>query len=203
MSVFTRSVVIGNEPGGDDGDLSSLVASVRSRRPAALDRLVVRVYARVRFWAARFTGDLDAADDVAQDVLSDLERRITQYDGRSAFSTWLFSVTRNVALNNRRREERRAMLLASRAHHEGTPSARADLDAVQLSKLALSYFDALPPKQKLVFELVDIRGMTPAEVARALRMEQATVRAHLFKARRAIRGKLLENHARLLEEYRS
>jgi RNA polymerase sigma-70 factor (ECF subfamily) len=203
MSVFTRSAVIGNEPGGDDGDLPSLVASVRSQRPAALDRLIIRIYARVRFWAARFTGDLDTAEDVAQDVLSDLERRITQYDGRSAFSTWLFSVTRNVALNNRRRDARRELLLASQANHEGVSSERTDLDAVQLSKLALRYFDALPPKQKVVFELVDIRGMTPAEVAHALRMEQATVRAHLFKARRAIRGKLLQNHARLLEEYRS
>jgi hypothetical protein len=34
-------------------------------------------------------------------------------------------------------------------------------------------------------------------------MEQSTVRAHLFKARRAIRAKLIEHHERLLKEYRS
>jgi RNA polymerase sigma-70 factor (ECF subfamily) len=203
MSVFTRSAVIGSDPGGDDGDLSSLVASVRSRRPAAVDKLVAQVYARVRHWAARFTGDLDAADDVAQDVLSDLERRIDRYDGRSGFSTWLYAVTRNVALTNRRRDARREVLLTSHASETQSSQPAVDLDTARVSTLALRYFDALPPKQRLIFELIDIRGMTPAEVARALRMEQVTVRANLFKARKSIREKLLENHARLLEEYRS
>ena len=44
--------------------------------------------------------------------------------------------------------------------------------------------------------------MTPAEVARQLGMEQVTVRAHLFKARRAIRTRMLEQHERMLKEYR-
>jgi DNA-directed RNA polymerase specialized sigma24 family protein len=55
----------------------------------------------------------------------------------------------------------------------------------------------------LIFEMVDLRGMAPTEIARELGMEQATVRAHLFKARRTIRAKMLEHHERLLKEYRS
>jgi len=55
----------------------------------------------------------------------------------------------------------------------------------------------------MIFESVDLLGMTPAEVARELKMEQVTVRAHLFKARRTIRSKLLEHHERMLKEYRS
>ena len=51
--------------------------------------------------------------------------------------------------------------------------------------------------------MVDLQGMTPAEVARQLGMEQVTVRAHLFKARRTIRTRMLEQHERMLKEYRS
>jgi DNA-directed RNA polymerase specialized sigma24 family protein len=51
--------------------------------------------------------------------------------------------------------------------------------------------------------MVDLQGMTPAEVARQLGMEQVTVRAHLFKARRAIRARMLEQHERMLKEYQS
>ena len=192
--------------GSPDDDLPQLVDDVRAGRPAAVGRLVSRVHARVRGWAERFTGDADEADDVAQKVLIGLERRVRHFDGASRFSTWLFAVTRNVALSERRRAERRARLIAARPRDVELVEAiddRIDPDAVVLARLALSYVDTLPRQQRKIFELADIRGLAPAEIARRLGMEQATVRAHLFRARRAIRARLLDEHARLLEEYRS
>ena len=198
MDVFTQSSVIG----GDDGDLPSLVDEVRSGKPAALERLIARVQSRVRGWAVRFTGDEDTADDVAQQVLIGLDRRVQRFDGASRFTTWLFAVTRNVALSERRRTERRAALVTE---HEALALAQtsraADPDAARLAALVVQYFDALPRRQRQIFELADLRGLTPTEIAARLGMEPVTVRGHLFKARRAIRAKLLEHHERLLEEY--
>ena len=190
--------------GPGDDELQGLVAEVRSGRRAALERLLARVQARVRRWAGRFASDEDAAEDIAQDVLIGLERRVHHFDGASRFSTWLFTVTRNVALSRRRREARRASLFAEQ-QRLALDDARgvSDPDAARLVALALRYFDALPPQQRRIFELVDIHGFTPAEVARRLSMGQSTVRGHLFKARRAIREQLVENHERLLKEYRS
>jgi RNA polymerase sigma-70 factor (ECF subfamily) len=198
MDVFTQSSVIG----GDDGDLPSLVDEVRSGKPAALERLITRVQSRVRTWAVRFTGDEDTADDVAQQVLIGLDRRVKRFDGASRFTTWLFAVTRNVALSERRRTERRAAL--ANEHHSLAleQSGRAtDPDAARLAALVVKYFDALPTRQRQIFELADLRGFTPTEIAERLGMEAVTVRGHLFKARRAIRARLLEHHERLLEEY--
>ena len=203
MDVFTQStLIVGTK---DDGDLPSLVEGARSGRPAAVDRLAARVQDRVRGWAARFTEDDDAADDVAQEVLIGLERRVRKFSGTSQFSTWLFSVTRNVALSRRRRERHRAFLLERRtvADPPRTETIEADPDAAEITRLAMRYFDALPAKQRMIFEAVDLLGMTPAELARELGMEQVTVRAHLFKARRTIRSKMLEHHERMLKEYRS
>src|ERR1700733_4884654 len=119
MTVFTHARVVA---GSDyDGDLRSLIDGVRADRPAAIDRLIERVQLRVRRWARRFTDDVDAADDIAQEVLIDLAGRVRRYDGRSKFTTWLFTVTRNVALNPRRRDERRARLLAE--HVADLPSS--------------------------------------------------------------------------------
>ena len=189
----------------DDGDLPSLVEGARAGRQAAVERLVARVQDRVRGWAARFTDDPDAADDVAQEVLIGLERRVRKFSGTSRFSTWLFSVTRNVALSRRRKERHRAFLLERRTVVDPpqTETVATDPDAVEIARLALRYFDDLPAKQRMIFESVDLLGMTPAELATELGMEQVTVRAHLFKARRAIRSKLLEHHERMLKEYRS
>ncbi len=203
MDVFTQSSVMVGK--GDDGDLPSLVEGVRSGRPAAVERLVARVQDRVRGWAVRFTDDEDAADDVAQEVLIGLERRVSRFRGASRFSTWLFAVTRNVALSQRSRDRRRAMLLERRLETEGIEqeTVEQDPDAVQLASLVMRYYDALPKRQRSIFEMVDLQGMTPADVARQLGMEQVTVRAHLFKARRAIRTRMLEQHERMLKEYRS
>jgi len=203
MDVFTQSSVMVGK--GDDGDLPSLVEGVRSGRPAAVERLVARVQDRVRGWAARFTDDEDAADDVAQEVLIGLERRVSRFSGASRFSTWLFAVTRNVALSQRSRDRRRAMLLERRLEIAGIEqeTVEQDPDAVQLASLVMQYYDALPKRQRSIFEMVDLQGMTPAEVARQLGMEQVTVRAHLFKARRTIRTRMLEQHERMLKEYRS
>jgi RNA polymerase sigma-70 factor (ECF subfamily) len=202
MDVFTHSSVMAGP--GDEGDLPSLVEGVRSGRPAALERLLVRVQARVRDWAARFTDDPDAADDVTQDVLIGLEQRVKHFDGRSRFSTWLFAVTRNVALSQRRRDQRRLELLEHHVAVDDAPAASTvDPDQATLAALVLLYFDTLPRRQRQIFELADIRGLTPAEIARELGMEQVTVRAHLFKARRTIRGRMLRHHERLLKEYRS
>lgn len=198
MDVFTQSSVIG----GDDGDLPSLVDEVRSGKPAALERLIARVQSRVRTWAVRFTGDEDTADDVAQQVLIGLDRRVKRFDGASRFTTWLFAVTRNAALSERRKTERRTAL--ANEHHSLAleESSRAvDPDAARLAALVVKYFDALPRRQRQIFELADLRGLTPTEIATKLGMEAVTVRGHLFKARRAIRAKLLEHHERLLEEY--
>src|SRR5829696_1833839 len=202
MGVFTHPSVMAGK--GDDGDLPSLVDAVRSGRPAALERLISRVRVRVRLWAGRFTDDHDAAEDVTQKVLIGLERRVLKFDGASRCSTWLFAVTRNVALSERRRDQRRAELVEQRGVVVRTNADSAsNLDAATLAALVLRYYDALPRRQREIFEMADLRGLSPAEIARQLGMEQVTVRAHLFKARRAIRQQMLAHHERLLKEYTS
>jgi RNA polymerase sigma-70 factor (ECF subfamily) len=204
MGVFVHSSVMTGRSDDGETEFSSLVDSARTGDARAAERLVARVGARVRAWAAHFTDDDDTADDVAQDVLISLDRRVRNFRGTSRFSTWLFAVTRNVALSKRRREQRRAELLERHATLAVAPTAEPiDPDASRLASLVLEYFDALPRRQRQIFELADILGMTPADIARELGMQQVTVRAHLFKARRTIRERMLANHERLLKEYTS
>jgi RNA polymerase sigma-70 factor (ECF subfamily) len=203
MDVLTHSPVIADS--GDEPDLPALVESARAGRSASLDGLLARIHQRVRRWAARYTDDADTADDVAQEVLIRVERQIGTYRGGSRFSTWLFAVTRNVALTHRRKELRRSALLQREVARSGPAESPAerDPDAAALMKLVLREFDALTGKQRIIFELADIHGMHPAEIARELGMEPVTVRAHLCKARKTIRERMLQHHERMLEEYRS
>src|SRR5205085_7757033 len=134
-----------------------------------------------------------------------LQRRVAQYRGDSRFSTRLFSVTRRTALNHDRTETRRARIREVREVEvaPGPASPDATLDEQTVAALVLRYFESLPPKQRLIFELVDLRGESPADVARTLGMQPVTVRTHLFKARRTIRARLLELHEPLMKEFLS
>jgi RNA polymerase sigma-70 factor (ECF subfamily) len=187
----------------DDSDLPSLIDEVRDGDRSAFGRLARRIEQSIRRWAESFTGDKDDADDVTQDVLILVQRRLPQFEGKSLFSTWLFRVTRNVALDRRRREARRSRRLEEMPLSPTSSATREDFDDLTLAQLVLRYFDELPPRQRAVFELADIHDMSAPEIGIRLGMKPVTVRANLFKARRTIRQRMLEHHSRIIEEYRS
>lgn len=187
----------------DRSDLPTLISGAQAGDRGAFTRLAELVQRRVRGWAASFTDDSDDADDVTQDVLILVHRRLPQFEGKSRFSTWLYTITRNVALDRRRRVKRRERRLEAMDAPIGFVEIREEFDEATLSSLVLRYFDELPARQREVFELSDIQGLSAPEVADRLGMKAVTVRANLFKARRTIRQRMLEHHSRLLEEYRS
>ena len=70
----------------------------------------------------------------------------------------------------------------------------------KIAGLVRDFFMQLPARQREVFALADLEGFTPTEIARMLSLKPVTVRAHLFRARRAIRRKILDNHPELAGE---
>jgi RNA polymerase sigma-70 factor (ECF subfamily) len=90
-------------------DLSDqqLVAQYRAEQgsPAAaslLDELFRRHRTRVATWCFRFTGDVDSAADLAQDVLLKAFQRLDSFRGDSRFTTWLYSIARNRCMDELR-----------------------------------------------------------------------------------------------------
>lgn len=187
----------------DRTDLPSLISGAQGGDRGAFSRLAELVQDRVRGWAASFTDDADDADDVTQDVLILVHSRLPQFEGKSRFSTWLYTITRNVALDRRRRIKRRERRLETMEAPVDSVEIAHAFDENTLTSLVLKYFDELPARQREVFELSDIQGLSAPEVAERLGMKAVTVRANLFKARRTIRQRMLEHHSSLLEEYRS
>ncbi|MFI5233825.1 MAG: RNA polymerase sigma factor [Gemmatimonadales bacterium] len=197
-------------PSGDDSKLEELVALARAGSRTAFDALASRVRDRVRAWAAHLTRDQDDAEDVAQLVLLRLHKQLAEFEGRSRFTTWLYVVTRSVALSQRARERRRDALAAARANelapataaHEARATPETDVAARGVSELVASYLNVLSGREREVFELGDLRGMNATEIARRLDVKPVTVRTQLMRARRKIRLRMLEEHPDLLEGYR-
>jgi len=193
-------------PASGPDDLPPLLEHACAGDEGAVERLLVRFRDRIHRWAARYTHDADDADDVAQEVMVGLRDRVKRFDQRRPFAAWLYVLTRRVALSTQRTESRRRELLASFVPDADEPAADrqgSTENSEALTALVLGYFDALPPRQRQVFEMAELRGMPHADVARELGMQASTVRAHLFKARASIRSRLLQDHEALVREYRS
>ena len=191
----------------DDDELAALVGQVQRGDDAAFDTLARRVRDRIRTWAHRLVGDRDDAEDVAQLVLVRMHERLPEFEGRSRFATWLYRITRNVAIERYRREERRSALLVRErdaAQEDLQHHAVGEVDDTQcLQRLVAAHFGELSPRQRDVFEMVELRGMSVGDVAARLHIEASTVRVLLLRARRTIRLRMLEAHPDLLEDYRS
>ena len=124
--------------------------------------------------------------------------------GGAAFESWLYSTTRNAAIDVCRQRARiarnrdRSNTFAGEESCTGSdPDER--LDAARVSDLVRTYLTELPGRQREICDLVDLQGADPAEVARMLGLRPATVRTHLFRARRALRSRLLAGHPALKE----
>ena len=166
----------------------------------AWGRLLRAVRPRVLRWALVHTGSADEAEDITQAALLRAQRALPDFSFAARFTTWLYSVTRSVASDWRRKQRRREDLFAQRA---ATPDAHWDsprLDEQELINLVHRYFADLPARQREVFDLVDLQGHAAADVAEMLGANPATVRVHLLRARRTIRERILQTNAALVED---
>jgi RNA polymerase sigma-70 factor (ECF subfamily) len=185
---------------------SELVSRAQAGDEEALRDLVSRAYPLVHRWALVRTGDPTEADDLTQDVLVQLVKRLDAYGHGARFTTWLYTVTRNAALDRHRRVRRRQQVYenphardAARAEPAPDPGVLADRFA--LVEVVRAFFQDLPPRQREVFDMGDLQGLTSVEIAERLGIEPVSVRAHLFKARRTLRARILERHPELAEEW--
>ncbi len=194
-----------SEPTRIDEGVQTLVQRARAGDEAAFERLVRRYYERIHRWALARTGDPDDADDVAQEALVRLHRHLPSFDGRSQFTTWLYQVTRSAAGDLHRKRSRRERL-ALRARQEAGPAAVDareidEADEKRATGLVKTFLQELSGRQREIFDLCDLQGFGSVEVSEMLGMESVTVRSHLFRARKAIRKKILEGHPELAEGY--
>ena len=180
-----------------------LVRRAQAGEAAAREELLTCCRGAIQRWARVLT---DEADDVTQEVLIRVALRLDRYAGRSRFTTWLYQVTRNTAFGLRRRVARRLRLIGGmteRMQEDHGPDPSVQAEASELRRVVEQLFRELPLRQREVFYLVDIEGHDAVDIAPRLGLRPVTVPAHLFRARRALRGKILERHPEIAEEYRT
>ena len=178
-----------------DTQLASLASAGDA---AAFTTLVTRFQPAVFRWALMFARDPDDAEDITQEVFVRIHRQIGNYRSDGPLEAWLYRITRRAATQMRRTRKRRGRLALTPAArplrdvYTTDPGGRVDRE--RAATVIRELFSALPQRQREIFDLVDLQGVSPAEVAERTGMKPVSVRANLFKARKAIRDSLLATH---------
>lgn len=156
-----------------------IVSAARRGDSRAFEDLVRRYQGDVWRLAYHLVLDRSDADDITQEALVRVFRFLPAYRGESRFTTWLFSITRNCALDELRRAQRRR-----RARDEvDSPAPRHDHGT------SLEVREALLELERDLREpvvLVDMFGMPYREVAGILRVPEGTVKSRVHRARRLL-----------------
>jgi RNA polymerase sigma-70 factor (ECF subfamily) len=201
-----RATLALSDPSMNDADSADLVARAASGDRDAFRCLVERYHTTVFRWAFAACGDQDDADDVAQAVWIRVYAKMSSYRGGAKFSTWLYRITFNTSVELTRTRTRRASALDTKgAEAPEEPAVRDlgdDMDASHITHVIRRYLGMLPPRQRAIFDLADLRGYGPAEIAELLGTQEVTVRTNLFRARRAIRTLMLQEEPQLMQEIR-
>ncbi len=136
-----------------------------------------------------------ALEDVVQDVFVVVHRRLAQFEGRAAITTWLFEITRRTALARHRRDDvRRTEPLD--VEPAGGADTFAALSRAQAAATVAEILDAMPEDKRIVFALVELEQLSIPEVARMLDLNLNTAYSRLRLAREAFAAAVLARSPR-------
>ncbi|MFO7893098.1 MAG: RNA polymerase sigma factor [Longimicrobiales bacterium] len=146
----------------------------------------------------RMAGDEDLAREFTQETFIRAFGRLDQFRGDAALSTWLYSITKSVALNGLRKVKRTRNREVDMDEVPALPvpprKSRAEPDLKDRLHAAI---DRLPDIYRLVFVMHDVEGYTHAEIGSSLEVATGTSKARLHRARQMLQEELSD----FAEEY--
>jgi RNA polymerase sigma-70 factor (ECF subfamily) len=164
----------------------------------AFETLVGRHQRRVFSLVFRMLGNREEAEDVTQEAFLALHRHGHRFRGEARFSTFVYRVAANAALNRRRSLGRRraredALALRQDAGDDLPSGPRDPEDAAaggQIQARVQRALLELPGDLRAAIVLYDIEGQSYGEIAQALRIPEGTVKSRIHRARSALREHL-------------
>ena len=181
----------GRNQGGDALSDDALVdVIVRRGDPSHFRLLVSRYKGKVHGIALSVLGPTGAseAEDVAQEAFMRAYERLDSFRGDSKFSTWLYRIAYNIAIDHQRRVQKRRSVPFDESHaDDGQPAA----DQLMADRVA-SAVEALPSTQRIAVHQFYWLGLKVREIAELLGCSQSAVKVSLMRARRQLAQELEE-----------
>ena len=170
-----------------------LLAGARTGDLDAFVQLIGLHDRALRALAYRLLEDPGQMDDALQEAYLKAFRSLGDFEGRSAFGSWLHRIVYNVCMDQLRQRSNGGRHL-SLAETDGMPDRMPDPGEVAAQRVDLATaLASLPPKMRATILLVDAEGMDYQTAAQLLGVPVGTVRSRLSQARGLLRRALSED----------
>jgi len=175
--------------------VEQLVQRAQAGEMAAWSRLYQDNFERIYRHVRTLTGDPQVSEELVQETFVQALLKISSFDGRSLFSTWLHGVAINVVRNHWR-----ACKSTERAHARlelvhALPGESDELGAAvqrkQRVRALYAAMEALPDQLRVAFVLRDLEGLSPEEAALRLDITPGNLSVRATRARQRIRKQLV------------
>lgn len=179
----------------------TLVKRFKKGSLEAFEEIIKRYESKVFQLAMRLTRNHEDSEEVMQDVFSTIYKKIDGFQGKSAFSSWLYRIVVNAAfMKLRKRKQNHSISIEDLSpsvkqmclERDESYMERSDMltsskemrDVVQLA------INRLPKQYRSVFVLRDVDGLSNQEVSEILQLSIPAVKSRLHRSRLMLRKKL-------------
>jgi RNA polymerase sigma-70 factor (ECF subfamily) len=167
---------------------SELVRQIQSGDDAAFDELMRRYKQPVVNFVYRVLGNAADADDVAQEVFVRVYRNLDTYRPETKFSTWLFALARNAAIDHLRWQRRHPTEPLDDVPEPAAVSR--ETETREIGGQIAAAVAKLPEDQRTALLLAEYHGQSYAEIAAVMRCSEKSVELRLYRAKQTLRTSL-------------
>lgn len=183
---------------------NALVSAYLEGNDYAFQILVTRYQDKLVNYLNSLVRDYELAVDLAQEAFIRVFRNASRYRGDYQFSTWIYKIATNLAIDELRRRERRGRFffrnVVALFTDDGKPvplpdlSQSPDKELDRKEKLAClqKAIDSLPDTYRVAFVLKEVEELSYEEIAAVLDVSMGTVKSRIHRAKLLLREKLSE-----------
>ena len=174
----------------DDGQL---VERARGGDTSAFGVLVERHQSRIYATLVKLTGDPDQALDLSQDAFIRAWEQLSSFEGRSAFTTWLYRIAVRLAYDEIKRGRRTSSLESAADAADPSPGPEDQVESESVAVDLRRRIEKLPPLQRAVVVMRAYDELPYREIAEVLGTTENSARVSFHHAITRLRGEYVEN----------
>ena len=140
----------------------------------------------------RSTANASTSEDLAQQTFINLYRARESYQAKAKFSTYLFSIARNILINEYRNNSRRIQSVELNPETDSPSAPNDDLETAELEEIFEKTIAELPENQRTAILLLKQQELSYEEIADAMDASVGAVKTWIFRARTTLRAALQE-----------
>ncbi len=174
--IYTDEQLMSLFQGGDENAYIELVNRYK-------DKLINFIF--------NYLGDLELSEDVVQETMIKLYQKKHYYKEIAKFSTWLYTIAKNLANTELRKRKRRKITLLSQFSKDdktyelpsNDPEPGQEIQTDIVNKIIKDAVDQLSEKFKIVIVLRDIQGLSYEDISEIINVPIGTVKSRINRAR--------------------